>query len=143
MGQSSRRNVGENLPFGLGANCTVRNDGSPKRDLLGISLVTILSIKTWRFLRPRAGSRYAVAELLRAPFPTVFCRYAEIHLMNIVNHILLLRWSTYRDRPNYPSLCPHYMGTLYQAPYSCQEPEGRFHWGNQRRLSPRVRSHGI
>ena len=59
------------VPFSLGANSTFMKVGFPPVREVSTSLVTVFSMRTWRFLRLNAGWRYATAELLRWPPPTV------------------------------------------------------------------------
>ncbi len=53
------------------ATSTVLNIGFSRPLLEEITLVTVVCISTCRFVRFKAGVRYAVEELLRAPPPTV------------------------------------------------------------------------
>ena len=60
------------LPVEFAANSTFLKDSFPLVLLVLMTLVTVVWMSTSRFERFKAGLRYAVAELLRVPFPTVF-----------------------------------------------------------------------
>lgn len=61
----------QRLPDALGANSTFLKDGTPCDEPVFTRRVTVLCRRTCMFGRLSAGAKYATAELLRAPFPTV------------------------------------------------------------------------